>query len=243
MTGATTTTCAKALWDRVLIDNVPALYVPALGRNIAFPSTVLLYGLGSMDRFFLEGRSQWRENVANAARWLLQNVRTEGYWDGCGVFRDRGNSYYSDNSCMNQGLALSFMTRVVKYHVLDDDLTHLLPPLMKKVADNMLLAVADGGTALYQGEDVFLCEDARCDGYVVLNGWIFGLFGLIDYCRVDSGSSCAESVARNIGHAKGDASGLSVAERLVALRQPWAYCVAILPQFAYQPHRCVVSSD
>ena len=45
----------------------------------------------------------------------------------------------------------------------------------------MLKSVEEGGTARYKGEDVCLCEYTFKP--LVLNGWIFSLWGLYDYYK------------------------------------------------------------
>ena len=173
----------KAVWRGAHLSNVPALYIPSQDRNVISPCMVMLYGLGNLDRFFLETNPTFLANSRNVAAWLVDNVRPEGYWDGGFMALDTAHRYYSNNSSMNQGLALSFLVRILEYRLIEGDLADRAHMLVKAVVSNMLLPIAAQGTALRAGDDLFFCEFARTDDCVVLNGWIYGVFGLWDYCR------------------------------------------------------------
>lgn len=45
----------------------------------------------------------------------------------------------------------------------------------------MLVPLEQGGTTKYQGDDVFFYECT--EDPLILNGWIFSLWGLLDYCK------------------------------------------------------------
>jgi len=171
----------KALWNGAFVENVPALFVPSSRTNIVSPCMVLLWGLGNLDRFFLEKDPVFAQHVQHAVSWLLAHVLPEGYWHSDIIRSDPGHYYYSNNSAMNQGLALSFLTRVVENQLVDASQEKQVLALMQKVFLNMLAPIQEGGTTLLRGNDLFLCEFSRKDGNVVLNGWIFAWFGLFDY--------------------------------------------------------------
>jgi len=50
-----------------------------------------------------------------------------------------------------------------------------------KAKDFMLKPISEGGTTEYAGDDVIFYEDT--DTPVILNGWIFSLWGLYDYYK------------------------------------------------------------
>lgn len=173
----------KADWKGTLVDGVPALYVAATGREIALPVMTLLYGIGSMDRYFLEDRPECLDNVRRTAAWLLANLLPEGYFDNHCRMLQPGIEFYSDNSAMAQGLALSFAVRAVQHQLVETATVQPLDSLLEAVAANMLRPMEEQGTALYCGDDLFLMEFCRKDHNVVLNGWIYAIFGLLDYQR------------------------------------------------------------
>ena len=174
----------KALWNGEVQNGVPVLYFPSSGKSVANPCMILLWALGSLDRYFLEGEVGFLDNAGYAARWLLENVRSEGYWDGGVAGSDPSHDYYSDNSSMNQGLALSFLTRILQNELLNHSLRLELDVLTRRVLDTMLQPIEQGGTARERGEDLYLYEFAYMDECVVFNGWVYGIFGLWDHaCR------------------------------------------------------------
>jgi len=171
----------KSTWNGQRQDGVPALYVPSSGTVTVSPCMVLLWALGSLDRFFLEGDKVFLTNAESAARWLVASVLPEGYWDGDFQEFDPSHRYYSNNSCMNQGLALSFMSRLLRYELLEPRLLTELDSLSRRVALNMMRPLHENGTALRKGQDLYLLECTRVDESVVFNGWVYGLFGLWDH--------------------------------------------------------------
>jgi len=173
----------KALWDGNVRDGVPVLYLPSRGKTVADPCMVLLWALGSLDRYFLEGEVGYLENAGRAASWLVDKVLPEGYWEGELGASDPSIKYYSSNSCMTQGLALSFLTRILQNGLLDPGLRLELDDLARRVAENMLQPLDQNGTVGERGEDLYLYEYARVDECVVFNGWVYGLFGLWDHAR------------------------------------------------------------
>jgi heparosan-N-sulfate-glucuronate 5-epimerase len=174
---------SKALWDGEVQDGVPVLFLPSSGKTVASPCMVLLWALGSLDRYFLEGKGGYLDNAERAARWLVANVLPAGYWEGDFQASDPSHEYYSGNSCMNQGLALSFLTRVLQNRLFDSVLRVEIEDIARRVAENMLRPLDQGGTARERGEDLYLFEFASKDECVVFNGWVYGLFGLWDHAR------------------------------------------------------------
>ncbi|MEK7403982.1 MAG: D-glucuronyl C5-epimerase family protein [Acidobacteriota bacterium] len=179
----------RAQWHGAYRDNVPVLYMPSLSRTLFFPMTIMQYGLGSIDRYFETGQTVYLEKVRHVTRWLFANCNENGYLDN--LFRDINSNprieYYSNNSAMTQGHAISFLVRVTQQRLLPD-LADEAARLAVRLSRNLMLPVDQGGASLYRGRRVYLCEYCRKDDYVILNGWIFALFGLYDYCGAFPGS-------------------------------------------------------
>lgn len=172
----------KASWHGEYRDGVPALFVPSLGRSVVFPGMVLQYALGVVDLYVETGDPRYRERATAVYRWLHAHVLPDGSFDNLVQLLHGRNRHLSNNSAMVQGEALSFLTRVIGADLAPSpaDATELL----HRVYENLVLPVDQGGTVLYDDPDVFLCEYCRIDRQVVLNGWIFAVFGLIDYARL-----------------------------------------------------------
>lgn len=171
----------KARWNGPKDGGVPLLYVPALKRYIQFPIMILQYGLGSMDRWFTEGDTTCREQAIAAIQWTLSSLNSHGAFANYFPQILPTEPFHSDNSAMAQGQALSLLIRAVRYEFVDGAAKYAAEEAIDRIAANMLQTVGRGGTRLDVGPAVYFCEICRSDDYVVLNGWIFALFGLHDY--------------------------------------------------------------
>ena len=178
----------KTVWKGKYLEGVPALYIPAWEKHITFPIMVLQYGLGSVDKFFIEGDKSYLDNIANVTLWLLRNLNSEDYLDNHFPVLDTGYQYFSSNSAMAQGQALSFLIRVKEHGLFNEQLAEELNIRITSIFSNMIRPLEKQGTALKKDSDVYFCEVCRTDDYVVLNGWIYAIFGLLDYylCYKDS---------------------------------------------------------
>jgi heparosan-N-sulfate-glucuronate 5-epimerase len=171
----------KADWTGQRRDGLPVLHLVDSGEDILWPIMVLLYGLGSIDKYFSGAGGAYLDQAQSVCRWMLNNVLPQGCFDN--GWRDLNPvcDYYSNNSAMCQGLAISFAVRVVRYELADPDTCRRLDSLVEPMKTNMLAPVDQEGTALRTDEGLFLLEFCGKDDNVVLNGWIYGVFGLIDY--------------------------------------------------------------
>jgi hypothetical protein len=91
------------------------------------------------------------------------------------------HAFYSDNSGMAQGEALSLLTRAARHDVVEGQLKQAAEDAAERIAANMILPLELGGTRLTMERSVYFCELCRTDRHVVLNGWMYALFGLQDY--------------------------------------------------------------
>ena len=169
----------KIDWQGEVREEVPVLYFPTRGKALFFPSMILQYGLGCLDRYFETGSASYMEKIQDVCRWIVKHINAEGHFDNLFSLLHTGADYYSNNSAMTQGEALSFLARVVQNGLVQS--ADGLRTTMDLIYSNMIMEVEKDGTTLYVNEDVYLCEYCRKDNYIVLNGWIFGIFGLYDY--------------------------------------------------------------
>jgi heparosan-N-sulfate-glucuronate 5-epimerase len=192
----------KGRWDGPYVAGVPAYRLASTGQDIVLPVMVLQYGLGSFDLFFLENDSTHLDGARRVAEWMIRAILPEGYYDAGSDFIDPNFEYYSNNSAMSQGLALSFAVRAIQCELIDEPLRSRLRDVVDRVVANMLLPVQQQGAALYEGDDLFLLEYCRKDHNVVLNGWVFAVFGLIDYLRLATNTSVEGSLRTTLGTMK-----------------------------------------
>ncbi len=172
----------KSVWRGSVIDGVPALKLASTGGLLLFPIDIFLYGLGSLDRYFFDKDSSVMERITTVAVWMTNAIGADGSFDEKWKEMSPHQEFYSNNSGMGQGLALSFAIRVVKYNLCSAEVKTRLEDVIERVKNNMLLPVAQGGTRFDTStRGVAFLEFPRKDGNIVLNGWIFAVFGLYDY--------------------------------------------------------------
>ena len=170
----------KVNWTGKFIDNVPVLYIPSMDKYVFFPTMILQYGLGNIDMYFATKNISYLKNVTNVYNWIVKNIKEDYSFDNLSQEMDREFEYYSNNSAMTQGEALSFLIRVVKYNLVNG-VSEDAAKLIKNIFENMILPLEQGGTIIQKGDEIYFCEYCRRNEYIVLNGWIFAIFGLFDY--------------------------------------------------------------
>jgi heparosan-N-sulfate-glucuronate 5-epimerase len=170
----------KSEWRGAMEDGIPLLYVPRLGTHIKFPIMIIQYGLGCLDRLFLEGDERLLRPVAAVHAWMMQELEGCDHFDNGFPVLNPGRAYHSSNSGMAQGEAISFLVRLDRHlgARYGDDRTR---DAIRRLAANMVKPVEEGGTAVaHEGRTAF-CESCEREPHVVLNGWIFAYFGLHDH--------------------------------------------------------------
>ena len=178
---------AKAAWHGPCREEVPVLPVPRLDTTLSFPIMIFQYGLAHLDLYFAGEDEHSRGAVAAVARWMTAHLSAEGSFDNPFPILAPGYAYFSSNSAMAQGQALSFLTRLTRYDVPVAVPVAEIKDMIDRIRNNMVRPLGSGGTALIDGDDLRFCEVCRKDDFVVLNGWIFALFGLRDYDDANGG--------------------------------------------------------
>jgi hypothetical protein len=208
----------KANWKGPYCNGVPTLYLPAWRKRITSPVMVLQYGLGNMDRFFLESDAACPSRIEAVTRWLVSSLNSQHFLDNHSSDLDPATIFLSNNSGMAQGEALSFLIRVLKYRPFEfqGDLAGQLKDQIVGIYQNMLLPLECQGTMLEREGDVYFCEFCEAGGNVILNGWIFAIFGLVDYCEWSRDSACRDCLQATLSTLK---------RRISAFLRPdgWSY--------------------
>jgi heparosan-N-sulfate-glucuronate 5-epimerase len=172
----------KALWHGPLRDGLPALYVPAWGEDVLFPIMVLQFGLGCFDRWALGEGEHFGSSSVRVVRWIRGALNEHSHLDNLFPRLRPAYQYHSSNSGMAQGEAMSLMIRVVRSGLLCESEVEETSKSVESIFRNMVLPVESGGTLLRNGKRAYFCEACRRDGHWVMNGWIYAVFGLLDYC-------------------------------------------------------------
>jgi len=173
----------KADWKGARIEGIPALYLPALDRQITFPIMVIQYGLGSIDRYLENGEDAWLKQVQAVTRWILETLGPGDSFENYFPSMDASKSFYSGNSGMAQGETLSFLGRVVDLELAPEVESRSVRDKMESVFDNMIMPMSEGGTSSTEHGQLRFHEVCGRDQQVILNGWIYAIFGLVDYAR------------------------------------------------------------
>lgn len=141
------------------------------GEERYFSGGIFQYGLGSHDLFLTTQNEAYKNKLIACADWAVENMQDSGAWDAFS-FTDSEHPY----SSMAQGEGVSLLLRA---HKLTQDEGYL--SAARKAKDFMLKPIEEGGTTVYQGKDVYLYE--YTNEPLILNGWIFSLWGLYDYWK------------------------------------------------------------
>lgn len=140
------------------------------GEEVYFSIAIFQYGLGAYDLYLKSGDNNMLEKAISCADWAVENQQKDGGWCTF-AFENSKNPY----SSMAQGEGISLLLRA---HISTGEYKYLKAADLAK--DFMLLPVDLGGTTRYVGEDIYLYEYTHEP--LILNGWIFSIWGLYDYC-------------------------------------------------------------
>lgn len=151
-------------------DKVPISSVDT-GEKIYFPIEIFQYGLGAYDLYLLNNDTKMLTKVRAAADWAIENQKEDGSWVTF-TYENPKHPY----SSMAQGEGISLLIRA--YLGLKDE-RYLIAA--EKALKFMLLPLEKGGTTKYEGNDVYFYECT--EDPLILNGWIFSLWGIVDYCK------------------------------------------------------------
>ncbi len=144
------------------------------GEDILFPVAIFQYALGCWDLYQLKKEDKYKKKFVDCADWTLKAQESSGAWNNF-FFAYPEHPY----GAMAQGEAASVLVRAWSITKEEEYFE-----AAKCAVDFMLKPVEDGGTAQCNYNDLVLLEYTHLP--VVLNGWVFSLFGLYDLCLVCS---------------------------------------------------------
>lgn len=159
----------KANYPLELREGIPILNLK--GIDYEFSITILNYGLGLID----SDSHQNKIEILKVYNWLKLNMDNSGGIRNFTPLPKYGleNGWYS---CLTQGLCLSFLARCINLGIGDDieskELMKLLFQFMKKPIINQETPFGK------------ILQEFESSETSVLNGYIFGIFGLYDYAMV-----------------------------------------------------------
>ena len=161
----------KVLKREDVTDGVPSSFVDS-GEKIFFSIEIFQYGLGAYDLYLQNKSDCYLQKVYACADWAVSNQEPNGGWI---TFAHENKEF--PYSAMAQGEGISLLLRA--YIVSKND---VYLSTAKNAMAFMLTSAENGGVTKYDGEDVYLMEYLYLP--IVLNGWIFSIWGLMDFCKV-----------------------------------------------------------
>ena len=164
---------------------VPKYYVDS-GEEIFFSIGIFQYGLGAYDLYLQTGQQQYLDKLIACADWAVANQEPNGAWDTFS-YQNPEHPY----SSMAQGEGISLLLRAL---IATKDEKYFKAATLAK--EYMLIPLEDGGTTGYDGEDVVLYEDT--EDPVILNGWIFSLWGIYDYWKYTKDPATGDILDRTV---------------------------------------------
>ena len=148
------------------------LFTTSNKENIYFSIAIFQYGLGAYDLYLIENNNLYYKVFKNCVEWAIENQLENGAWN---TFLHSSPKH--PYSSMAQGEGISLLVRA--YIEFKDE---LILKKIQKAIDLLILPIEEGGTTFYDNDQVFFQEFT--DKPTVLNGWIFTLFGLLDYLKI-----------------------------------------------------------
>ena len=165
------------LTEKVLKGNLKENELPKTeksnGEWIEFPIAIFQYGLGAYDLYLINKDEKYLKIFFNTIEWARNKQLDNGGWESFKI-----ESPKEPFSSMAQGEGVSLLIRgYVQYH----EQKYL--EAAKKAIYFMLKPLEENGTTQYYDNKIYLKEFANEP--VVLNGWIFSIFGLYDYLLIN----------------------------------------------------------
>lgn len=175
----------KVLKREDVADGVPSSLVDS-GERVFFSIEIFQYGLGAFDLYLRTKSDSYLQKVFACANWAVKNQEANGAWKTFAHKNER-NPY----SAMAQGEGVSLLLRAYE---MNKDIAYLTAA--KNAVAFLLLPMEKGGVAKYDGESVCFLECLYLP--LILNGWIFAIWGLFDYCKIDDDASVKETLNKTL---------------------------------------------
>jgi heparosan-N-sulfate-glucuronate 5-epimerase len=182
----------KVRWNGpVDAEGLPLMYTRS-GEPFYHPTDLFQKALGHWD-LWLSGERQEAghyEAFLRLASWAQHAQDECGGWRTLPAFQKHYDSPYS---CMTQGEGISLLVRA--FSVTADN-SYLKSA--RQALGPLLTPVDEEGTLRRVPAGLVLEEYPLRTGNTVLNGWIFGLYGLYDYLLVEESQEIQEALEANL---------------------------------------------
>ena len=158
-----------------ITQDAPDILVPKYhvdtGEEIYFSIGIFQYGLAAYDLFLKTKDEVYKKKLIACADWAVENQQMDGGWVTFAYSHPE-----APYSSMAQGEGISMLIRA---ELVTEEQCYT--NAICKAKDFMLKPIGEGGTTEYADGNVIFYESTVIPA--VLNGWIFSLWGLYDYCK------------------------------------------------------------
>lgn len=166
------------LTEKITRFGMPGEEIPVTadedGTKRHFSIAIFQYGLAANDLYLTTKDESMLRRMKNCANWAVENQLENGAWK---TFEPQNPKY--PFSSMAQGEGISLLTRAYKITGNSNYLNAAY-----KAFQFMLKSRTDGGVADRSDNDLYLYEFTYMP--LVLNGWIFSAWGLLDFYKATS---------------------------------------------------------
>ena len=171
--------------EPLLPDEVPQYYKDS-GEKFVFSIGVMQYGLACYDLYLLNEEQKHLDKMFVCADWAVKSQMENGGWK---TFEH----LYPDNpySSMAQGEGVSLLVRAYK-----ESNNEKYMRAAQKAISFLLTSVEDGGVAIISDTELIFKEYTQRP--IVMNGWIFSLWGLLDYIKLTGDDKVKEQYEKSL---------------------------------------------
>lgn len=164
----------KVNWHGGFDKNGIPLITRSGDTKIYFPTTIFQYALGNYDLYLISNKTIYFKQFQNSLKWLIDNQNNKGGWN---ISTNLNVKY----SALTQGEGISVLARAF---IESQDNKYL--NIANKATKLLIKSVENGGTARYIDDKIYFEENVQNELSLILNGWIFAIFGLFDILKVNN---------------------------------------------------------
>lgn len=146
------------------------------GQSLTYPVTIFQFGLGAYDLYLISGEKKYLDLFYRAVNWAILHQDKNGAWNANALEDKKSKALYSG---MLQGEAISLLCRAYEVRKKNEYLEAI-----QRAIKILIKPVEQGGTARYIKDEIYFLEYTNQP--VILNGWIFAVFGIFDYLLLES---------------------------------------------------------
>jgi hypothetical protein len=163
------------LTEKITRFGKPGVLIPKTvvdtGEEIFFPIAIFQYGLAAYDLYLDKSNDEMKNIVSACADWAVKNQDEQGRWN---TFSYENPSMPYSSMAQAEGISLLIRAK----HLLNSS---EYDATIHRAFEYMIKPIEDGGTTKYVGKKVYFYE-CPADP-LILNGWIFSIWGLWDYVK------------------------------------------------------------